>query len=219
MWCRTCGTVFTDPASSTYLAQIVIEGTVSQKLPRGDLYSVRVYVKKVRKGDKYLPRGRRTKKLIIGDFSENEINEENCITSISSDTQQKYFFFLKNTTSGYVNTAFPAKSNKKTSRNVRKLACRTCGMYSNFITFGGSFTGIQFSYFEKSRFSFLVHDDISSVIKFDSGVFIYRSYVLVPFIKELFKLFLFVFEDIFLVRVFIQYPFIYMFGLSIYALS
>ena len=83
-------------------------------------------MKKVRKGDKYLLRGKRTRKLIIGDFSENEINEENCITSISSGTQQKYFFFLKNTTSGYVNTAFPAKSNKKTSRAVRKLACRTC---------------------------------------------------------------------------------------------
>lgn len=160
VWCRTCGTVFTDPASSTYLAQIVIEGTVSQKLPRGDLYSVRVYVKKVRKGDKYLPRGKRTRKLIIGDFSENEINEENCITSISSGTKQKYFFFLKNTTSGYVNTAFPAKSNKKTSRNVRKLACRTCGMC---ITFDGSFTGVHFFffiYFEKSRFLFLVHDYI-----------------------------------------------------------
>lgn len=125
VWCRTCGTVFTDPASSTYLAQIVIEGTVSQKLPYGDLYSLRVYVKKVRKGDQYLPQGKKTRTLIIGDFSDT-VNQELCITNITADKQQKYFFFIKNTTRGYVNTALPIESNKKTARDVRKLACRTC---------------------------------------------------------------------------------------------
>lgn len=125
VWCRTCGTVFTDPASSTYLAQIVIEGTVSQKLPYGDLYSLRVYVKKVRKGDQYLPQGKKTRTLIIGDFSDT-VNQELCITNITADKQQKYFFFIKNTTRGYVSTALPIESNKKTARDVRKLACRTC---------------------------------------------------------------------------------------------
>lgn len=131
MWCRTCGTVFTDPASSTYLANIVIEGTISQKLPIGeDLYRVRVFVKRVRKGDSFLTRGRRTRKIIIGEFSDANVSKENCIPSIKSDNRQNYFFFLKNSTNGLVNTAFPVVVTKKNARDVRKLACRKCGRYT-----------------------------------------------------------------------------------------
>lgn len=134
VWCRTCGTIFTDPASSTYLANIVIEGTAYQKLPvGGDLYKVHVSVKRVKKGDKFLHKGKRTKKLIIGEFSDTLKSNENCIPSITSGDGQRYFFFLKNTTHGFVNTAFPVKVTKKSSRDVRKLACRKCGRYITWL--------------------------------------------------------------------------------------
>ncbi|XP_052068271.1 pro-neuregulin-1, membrane-bound isoform-like isoform X2 [Mytilus californianus] len=127
VWCRTCGTFFTDPASSTYLANIVIEGIVTQKLPNGpDFYRVVVKVTKVRKGDNLLPKGKRTRNLVIGDFS-NTVNYENCIPNITRGTGQKYFFFLTNSTRDYfVNSAFPVLVTKKSSRAVRKSACRKC---------------------------------------------------------------------------------------------
>ncbi|XP_071131628.1 pro-neuregulin-1, membrane-bound isoform-like isoform X6 [Mytilus edulis] len=129
VWCRTCGTFFTDPASSTYLANIVIEGIVTQKLPVGqDFYRVVVKVTKVRKGDNLLPKGKRTRTLVIGEFSDT-VNYENCIPNITSTrgTGQKYFFFLKNSSSDhFVNSAFPVLVTKKTSRAVRKSACRKC---------------------------------------------------------------------------------------------
>lgn len=130
VWCRTCGTFFTDPASSTYLANIVIEGIVTQKLPVGqDFYRVVVKVTKVRKGDNLLPKGKRTRTLVIGEFSDT-VNYESCIPNITSTrgTGQKYFFFLKNSSSDhFVNSAFPVLVTKKTSRAVRKSACRKCG--------------------------------------------------------------------------------------------
>ncbi|VDH90582.1 neuregulin 2 [Mytilus galloprovincialis] len=129
VWCRTCGTFFTDPASSTYLANIVIEGIVTQKLPVGqDFYRVVVKVTKVRKGDNLLPKGKRTRTLVIGEFSDT-VNYESCIPNITSTrgTGQKYFFFLKNSSSDhFVNSAFPVLVTKKTSRAVRKSACRKC---------------------------------------------------------------------------------------------
>lgn len=131
VWCQTCGTKFTDPASSAYLAEAVVEGKVTKTMPPNDegRYNVTLAIRRVRKGARLLPGGKKTKILTIGEFGEKDIDSE-CVTSITK-SNQKYFFFLKKVTvensTFYRISAFPVSVSKQSGRLIRKAACKTCG--------------------------------------------------------------------------------------------
>lgn len=131
VWCQTCGTKFTDPASSAYLAEAVVEGRVTKTMPPNDegRYNVTLAIRRVRKGAGLLPGGKKTQILTIGEFGEKDIDSE-CVTSITK-SNQKYFFFLKKVTvensTFYRISAFPVSVSKQSGRLIRKAACKTCG--------------------------------------------------------------------------------------------
>lgn len=133
VWCQTCGTKFTDPASSAYLAEAVVEGKVTKTMPPNEegRYNVTLAIRRVRKGARLLPGGKKTKILTIGEFGEKDIDSE-CVTSITK-SNQKYFFFLKKVTvensTFYRISAFPVSVSKQSGRLIRKAACKTCGKF------------------------------------------------------------------------------------------
>lgn len=140
VWCRTCGTDFTDPESKAILANVVIEGKLSQKLQTPELlnrYNFTVKVRKILKGREILTTTKRNPKYLkIGDFG-TVLNEENCVSNITRD-DKKYYFFLKSTDqSDYLLlSSFPEKVTRKVGRKIRKiLTCKNCGRYTNFINY------------------------------------------------------------------------------------
>lgn len=132
VWCQTCGTKFTDPASSSYLAQVVVEAKVARTMSTSDLgrYNVTLAIRKVRKGATLLSGGRKTKTLLIGEFGEENLSD--CVTSITKSSK-KYFFFLKKVTvensTFFRISAFPVLVSKQNGRLIRKAACKNCGKY------------------------------------------------------------------------------------------
>ncbi|XP_061181913.1 pro-neuregulin-1, membrane-bound isoform-like isoform X1 [Saccostrea echinata] len=130
VWCQTCGTKFTDPASSAYLAGAVVEGKVTKIMPPNEegRYNVTLAIRKVRKGASLLPKGKKTKRLTIGEFGVENLSD--CVTNITK-SNKKYFFFIKKVTTEistfYRISAFPVLASKQTGRLIRKAACKTCG--------------------------------------------------------------------------------------------
>ncbi|XP_033752166.1 pro-neuregulin-1, membrane-bound isoform-like isoform X2 [Pecten maximus] len=128
VWCRTCGTELTDPASSAYLAGVVVEGRVAQTLPpdHSDQFNVTIRIRSVYKGSPSTKKGRL---LTIGKFGQ-ESDEENCIYTSVRRGSTRFVFFLKETEQNYYTlSAFPVKFSKKIGRQIRKILCKrgTCG--------------------------------------------------------------------------------------------
>ncbi|KAL5018587.1 hypothetical protein ScPMuIL_004309 [Solemya velum] len=124
VWCRTCGTEFTDAQSSAYLATIVLGGTVYRK----EGSSLYVNVTRVFKGEHVLRRkNKKWDPVKIGDFGvENKLD---CVAKVPKDGA--YIFFLNELISsearesGRLNkfqiSAFPVEFTKKNSKSVRRI--------------------------------------------------------------------------------------------------
>lgn len=142
VWCRTCGTEFTDAQSSAYLAAIVLSGKVHHKSGS----SLHVDITKVFKGNNYLKRkkGRKWDPVQIGDFGVENI--ENCIAK-PLKVDESYIFFLNSPTSStaigspgpvigstskFQISAFPVKYSKKISKSVRRILTRKGRKYIDF---------------------------------------------------------------------------------------
>ncbi|XP_060065639.1 pro-neuregulin-2, membrane-bound isoform-like [Ylistrum balloti] len=128
VWCRTCGTDLTDPASSAYLAEVVVEGRVAQTLPPDHTgqFNVTIRIRSVYKG---VPSSKRGKLMTVGKFGQ-ESDHENCIYTNIRRGPTRYVFFLKETEQNYYTlTAFPVKFSKKIGRQIRKILCKkgSCG--------------------------------------------------------------------------------------------
>lgn len=143
VWCLTCGTEFDDTASSAYLADVVVIGTVTQEFPSvEDLYTATITISKSRnvlKGELLL----RNKKLLarrgsslitIGMFGKH--SPEYCIEEVNRD--EVYIFFLNGTKDGkyFTLSAMPVaaknkKNFKRARKSIRKILCTkdTCGKY------------------------------------------------------------------------------------------
>jgi hypothetical protein len=108
----------------------VVEARVTKILTSNEegRYNVTLAIRKVRKGDRLLPRGKKTKRLTIGEFGEENLSD--CVTSITK-SKKRYFFFLKKVTiensTFYRISAFPVLVSKQTGRLIKKAACKTCG--------------------------------------------------------------------------------------------
>ncbi|XP_046379546.1 pro-neuregulin-1, membrane-bound isoform-like isoform X2 [Haliotis rufescens] len=122
---RTCGTEFTDTASSALLADIIVEGRV-RRVPKGsDIYNVTVNVRKLKKGEKLLNGGKKPKSISIGPFGKE--NKQDCVGEVVG--KKIYLFFLRKPNNGgkYLEiSALPVKAKKRTSRAIQKIICEDC---------------------------------------------------------------------------------------------
>ncbi|XP_069122806.1 pro-neuregulin-2, membrane-bound isoform-like isoform X2 [Argopecten irradians] len=128
VWCRTCGTDLTDPASSAYLAGVVVEGQVAQTLPpdQSDRFNVTIRIRNVYKG---LPSSKKRRLVTVGKFGP-ESDKENCIFTSVHRGSTRFVFFLKESEQNYYTlSAFPVKFTKKIGRQIRKILCKrgSCG--------------------------------------------------------------------------------------------
>ncbi|KAL4240420.1 Contactin-3 [Mactra antiquata] len=136
VWCLTCGTEFDDAATSAYLADVVIIGTLTQKLPPNEnLYNATVTVSKSRnvlKGAEtlrvlnLLRRGGGSSLLTVGQFG-NTPNAEFCYADVKRGTE--YIFFLKQhyTGSTFFLSAIPISEDdstyKRAKKDIKKILC------------------------------------------------------------------------------------------------
>lgn len=135
VWARTsCGTDFTDPLSSAYRADVVLEGRVGKL---GDQnangrYNATVSIKKIWKGPNALDKASIARKSIsIGLFGRNDTTE--CVYS-GLKRKKTYIFFLHAGSRYAVMSAYPllnSKKLRKVKKAMKKLFCdhadKKCG--------------------------------------------------------------------------------------------
>ena len=139
VWCLTCGTEYDDPASKAYLAEIVIIGSLSQKLPsKLGLYNATIKISKksnIIKGENIMKPlfKRRTPRLLsVGKFGAE--NLEHCVTEL--EKEREYIMFLNTTSdsnffqiSGMPVSNKIKKEFKRARKDIKKILCSkgNCG--------------------------------------------------------------------------------------------
>lgn len=133
----TCGTSFVDTASSAYLAEVVLEGRVREKIngSGGHFYNISIQLRKnVLKGKDLVNGGKKLKKLTLGKFfhaGDNEVLPEEVSGSSSGndcvghvEDGATYIFFLRNVGDKkgkyFEISAKPVKSSRQTLSTVTK---------------------------------------------------------------------------------------------------
>lgn len=140
VWCLTCGTEYDDPASMAYLADIVVIGSLSQKLPaQFGYYNATVKVgkkKNILKGESILKSvmKKRGALITVGKFGRED--PERCVTEV--ENEREYLLFLNTTLDAkyFQISALPIhiakkKDLKRPKKDIKKILCSksNCGKY------------------------------------------------------------------------------------------
>lgn len=128
-----CGTKFTDPSSSTVLAQIVIEGKVDSLMPaphHSQTHSANITIGKVYKGMEVLKQmGVPPENNVMVDKFGTETIPDECIAGMSAmESEQELLFFLRPSSSHGVlqMTALPLPAEHRVKKTVEASLCETC---------------------------------------------------------------------------------------------